>query len=290
MPNRTKLAGEELKKVGRDAKGVAAALTDDPKARQRRELRWRVLYGTIAAVSTVAARRAATRSWRVLTGEAPPAAGRGNGAAPVPPAAPLIPATDGAPTPAEQRAYERAHGRPLPDAAPADDEHELPSQNRDDAVSPEPERSEPTLDDPGLRDLSRQDWIAIFKRAGKETLDDNIPMIASALAYASFFAIPSVLLVAVGLFTVVAGPDTIDSLMQHFRTFMPGDATRLLDQSLSQLEAKPSSGILMTVVGLVLAIWSTTGAMNSYMTALNIAYDRKDSRSFVEKRAVALKM
>src|SRR3954452_646059 len=117
MPNRTKLAGEELKKVGRDAKGVAAALTDDPKARQRRELRWRVLYGTIGAVSTLAARRAATRSWRVLTGEAPPASGGRNGAAPpVPPAAPLIPATDGEPTRAEQRAYERAHGRPLPDA------------------------------------------------------------------------------------------------------------------------------------------------------------------------------
>ena len=31
-------------------------------------------------------------------------------------------------------------------------------------------------------------------------------MIASALAYSTFFAIPSVLLVAVGLFTLVAGP------------------------------------------------------------------------------------
>jgi membrane protein len=34
-----------------------------------------------------------------------------------------------------------------------------------------------------------------------------------------------------------------------------------------------------------------TGAMNSYMTALNIAYDLpKDTRSFVTKRIVALKM
>ena len=33
-----------------------------------------------------------------------------------------------------------------------------------------------------------------------------MPMIASALAYSTFFAIPSVLLVAIGLFTLVAGP------------------------------------------------------------------------------------
>ena len=46
----------------------------------------------------------------------------------------------------------------------------------------------------------------------------------------------------------------------------------------------------MTVIGFVLAVWSITGAMNSYMTALNLAYDRPDRRSFVRKRVVALKM
>jgi membrane protein len=158
------------------------------------------------------------------------------------------------------------------------------------APSPLPETGEPKLADPGLGDLSREDWIAVFKRAVKETLDDNIPMIASALAYASFFAIPSVLLLAVGVFTLVAGPDTIASLMQHFRTFLPADATRLIDKSLTQLDKKPSTGVAMTVAGFVLALWSTTGAMNSYMTALNIAYDRKDRRSFLKKRIVALEM
>jgi membrane protein len=46
----------------------------------------------------------------------------------------------------------------------------------------------------------------------------------------------------------------------------------------------------MTVVGFVLALWSTTGAMNSYMLAINLAYDRKDRRPFVRKRIVALEM
>jgi membrane protein len=44
------------------------------------------------------------------------------------------------------------------------------------------------------------------------------------------------------------------------------------------------------VVGGVLAVWSTTGAMTSYMTALNLAYERKDGRSFVRKRLVAVQM
>jgi membrane protein len=71
---------------------------------------------------------------------------------------------------------------------------------------------------------------------------------------------------------------------------MPGQATQLLDQSLKNLDAHPASGVVMTVVGFVLALWATTGAMNAFMTAINIAYGRKDRRSFVKKRMVALKM
>jgi membrane protein len=155
---------------------------------------------------------------------------------------------------------------------------------------PQPERHEPRVHDPGLRDLTFADWRAIAIRAGKRFLDDNAMMLASALAYSTFFAIPSVLLVVVGLFTLIAGPETITSLMQHFTTFLPAQATSLLQGSLLRADAHPGTSVVMTVVGFVLGVWSVTGAMTSYMLALNIAYDRKDRRSFVRKRVVALEM
>jgi membrane protein len=155
---------------------------------------------------------------------------------------------------------------------------------------PQPERNEPNLVDPGLFDLSFRDWRAVFLRAVKEFLEDNGTMLASALAYASFFAIPSVLLVAVGVFTLVAGPGSISSLMAQFSHVMPAQATSLLGGSLHRLDQRPATGVAMTVVGLVLALWATTGAMTSYMTALNLAYERKDGRSFVRKRLVALEL
>jgi membrane protein len=156
--------------------------------------------------------------------------------------------------------------------------------------SPKPELREPKVADPGLRDFTFSDWKAIFIRAAKELIDDNAMMLASALAYSSFFAIPSVLLVTVGVFTLVAGPDTITSLMAHFSTVMPGDATKLLGGSLKNLDAHPASSVVMTVLGFGLALWSTTGAMNAYMLAINLAYERKDERSFIRKRIVALQM
>jgi membrane protein len=174
--------------------------------------------------------------------------------------------------------------RPPPDEAP------LEEKNAGREPMPQPERDEPLLHDPGLFELSFRDWRAIFVRAFKEFLGDNGTMIAAALAYSTFFAIPSVLLVVVGVFTLVAGPDTISSLMAHFSHVMPAEATSLLGQSLHRLDQHPATGIAMTIVGLVLAVWATTGAMTAYMTAVNLAYERKDGRSFVRKRLVALEL
>jgi membrane protein len=175
----------------------------------------------------------------------------------------------------------RAGERPAPDEAPlAEDEQ----------PTPQPERHEPKIPDPSLRDLSFADYRAIVIRAAKSFVNDNGTLLAQALAYSTFFAIPSVLLVVVGLFTLVTGPDTITSLINHLHNVMPAQATNLLDDSLRRLDQKPSTGVVMTIVGFVLAIWSTTGAMNAYMTAVNLAYERKDRRSFIRKRIVALEM
>jgi membrane protein len=156
--------------------------------------------------------------------------------------------------------------------------------------APKPELHESKRADPTLGDLTFADWKAVFIRAAKSFMNNNAMMLASALAYSSFFAIPSVLLVTVGVFTLVAGPDTITTLMSHAGTVMPAQATQLLGSSLRNLDSHPASSVVMTVVGFVLALWSTTGAMNAYMLAINLAYERKDRRSFIRKRVVALEM
>jgi membrane protein len=140
------------------------------------------------------------------------------------------------------------------------------------------------------RELTLADWKAVFVRAAKGFMSNNGTMLASALAYSSFFAIPAVLLVTVGVFTLVTGPDTITSLIAHAGTVMPKQATELLGSSLKNLDAHPASSVVMTVFGFALALWTTTGAMNAYMLAINLAYGQKDRRSFVRKRLIALEM
>jgi membrane protein len=160
----------------------------------------------------------------------------------------------------------------------------------EDAPTPQPERREPKVQDPGLTELSQRDWKAIVIRAGKEARDDQITDVAAALAYYAFMAIPATLLVTVGLFGVFAGPDTVNSMMDNLRGVVPGDAISLLDDSLTRITQNKNGGVIMALLGLLLALWTVTGAMNALMRGLNVAYDRKETRNFLKQRVTAIGM
>ena len=161
---------------------------------------------------------------------------------------------------------------------------------RDDVPEPLPELEEPRLRDPSPRDLSRRDYVAILKRAVKESIDDHIPNIAAALAYYAFLAIPSGILIALGVFSLVADAEAIATLVDKLGTVMPSQATDLIQSSLERMTESSSSGITALVVGGVVALWSLTGAMQNIMWALNVAYDRDETRGFLRRRIVAVGM
>ena len=160
----------------------------------------------------------------------------------------------------------------------------------EEAPRPQPERSEPRLHDPGVRDLSKRDYLAIVRRAAKEASNDHITNLAAALAYYAFLAIPSALLIVVGVFTIVASPSDVNTIVDKLGTIMPSQATELISQSLTQMTQKQGAGIALVGIGGLLALWSMGGAMQNVMWALNAAYDRDETRGFVRRRLTAWAM
>jgi membrane protein len=157
------------------------------------------------------------------------------------------------------------------------------------APGPQPERHESRQEDPTLGTLSKADYKAILLRGMKETMADSCTNIAAALAYYGFLAIPAALLVGLGLFGLLASPSTVDSALRHLQGVVPGDAIKLLTGPLKDT-TKGSSGIVLVIVGLVLALWTLTGTMTTLMWGLNVAYERDETRGFVKKRLTALGM
>jgi membrane protein len=158
------------------------------------------------------------------------------------------------------------------------------------APRPQPEHSEERLPDPTLGRLSGRDYAAIVRRAFSEMRKDNLTSIAAALAYYSFLAIPSVLMVAVGIFGLVGDPTASRRLVGRLSGIMPAQARSLLESSLTTLTQSKGTGLTVLVIGTALALWSLSGAMQNVMWGLNVAYGRDETRGFVRKRATAFAM
>jgi membrane protein len=160
----------------------------------------------------------------------------------------------------------------------------------DEAVEPQPERDERNLAEPDVTDLSKRDYLAIVKRSFRKFNADHMTNIAAALAYYAFLAIPSTLLVGVGLFGLVGDAHAVATLIGKLHGILPGQASSLLEGSLKNLTQHKGTSISVLSIGGVLAFWSLTGAMQNLMWALNIAYDRDEGRGFVRRRITALWM
>jgi membrane protein len=183
------------------------------------------------------------------------------------------------------RSMDRARNEPREEQAP---ESAAPDDTKQ--LTPQPERAEPKLRDPGLRDLSRRDYVAIVKRAVKGVQEDQLTDSAAALAYYAFLSLPSLLLLAVGVFSLVAGPDAINTLMDKLGQVAPAETVTVVRDSLERVTQNQSGGLVLVLIGGAVALWTATGAMTAIVRAVNVAYDRKETRGFVRLRVVALAM
>jgi membrane protein len=132
--------------------------------------------------------------------------------------------------------------------------------------------------------------VAIFKRAAAEAKKDEITDSAAALAYYAFLAVPSILLVTLSLFSLFAGRSAIQTVLDKVGTVAPDEVVSLVDQALTRSAGNRGSNIVMLVIGVVLALWTATGAMTAVMRAMNRAYGREETRGFVRLRTTALAM
>ena len=132
-------------------------------------------------------------------------------------------------------------------------------------------------------------YVQALKRAFKRAFtEDEVGDSAAAITYYAFLSIPSLLLVAVGFFSLFADPETIGTLMRKLEDVVPAEALSLLEDSLNRVIENRSGGVVMIVVGFLVAAWTVSGTMGAVMRALNRIFGELEGRGFVKQRAVGV--
>jgi membrane protein len=138
----------------------------------------------------------------------------------------------------------------------------------------------------------RTSWLGtavdVLWRAVKESREDGVAMMARALAFSLFLAIPATALVALGVFSLVSDESEITSLVNRAKAVMPEEAALLLQTSLERSARATGGNVAMTIVGLALAVWTTTSAAATLMEGVTRVYETPEERGFVRRRLIAL--
>jgi membrane protein len=134
-----------------------------------------------------------------------------------------------------------------------------------------------------LRRFSLREWLAVVKRSGRQFLADDCMGLAQQVAYSSLLAFFPAVVAMIGLLDLV---DAYSSLQSFLDPVAPKAVTQLI--ATFQQDSGGSGSVVALVVGLFGAVWAASGAMGSVVKAVNVAYDRIETRPFWKVRIVSI--
>ncbi|HYE24435.1 MAG TPA: YihY/virulence factor BrkB family protein [Clostridia bacterium] len=130
--------------------------------------------------------------------------------------------------------------------------------------------------------------VELGKRVFREVTEDEVANRAAGLAYYFVLALFPAMFFIISMTGLLAsrGQEMQQALFQYMQTAVPGSAAQLVSQTLHEVMNASGGGKLS--FGLLAAIWSASAGVVALIDALNVAYNVKDSRSFLKKRGTAI--
>jgi len=134
-------------------------------------------------------------------------------------------------------------------------------------------------------------WKDIAARTYKRTWDDNVGLVAAGVAFYSFFALLSLLGLIVLVYGFVADPMTVIEHIRSLTGILPSDVAFIIgDQLMNAVKASEQTKGLGILLAFLVATYGGTNGAASVITALNIAYEEKETRSLLRFYLLAVTM
>lgn len=132
-------------------------------------------------------------------------------------------------------------------------------------------------------------WLDIVKRTVKQLKADNIPIVAAGVAFYVFLALVPALIAVISVYGLVAEPADVQRQLDAALAALPPEAAGLVLSQVQTIVEQGSASLgLGLVVSVVVALLAASKGMVSMITALNIAYDEDETRTFLRLRGLAL--
>jgi len=125
----------------------------------------------------------------------------------------------------------------------------------------------------------------LIKRTAKEVIEDDCAGIAAQLAYYFALALFPALLFLVALASYLPY-DVVNDVVAMLDPIAPPEVLTIIRKQLESIVTGDATSLL--TIGILGALWSSSGAMTSIVSALNAAYDIPETRPWWKVRLVSV--
>jgi membrane protein len=131
-------------------------------------------------------------------------------------------------------------------------------------------------------------WKDLLKRVWNEIQEDEVFGRAAELAYYFLLALIPLLVFLTSVIGIIVGKGTgiRHSLFNYLASVMPGSAFQLIDATMYEVSTESTGAKLW--LGVLGALWIASSGMGAITSALNVAYDVKESRPWWRQRLTAI--
>lgn len=138
-------------------------------------------------------------------------------------------------------------------------------------------------------------YIAVFKDTFREFGEDKAPRLGAALAYYAIFSIGPLLLIAISMAGIFLGQEAAQGRVSEElgKVFGPRMADSL--ETMIQAAAKPKSGTIATIIGVIMLLVGASGLFGQLKDALNTIWNVEKKKAegimgFVRERFLSMAM
>jgi membrane protein len=132
-------------------------------------------------------------------------------------------------------------------------------------------------------------WRRMFKHAVHEFLIDDIPTVAAGATFYILLAFFPTIAAFVSLYGLFEDVNTAFEHLSYLRGILPADVLKFVrDEMIRVTTTHPSKLSGTFILSVLFSVWSANAGVSSLITGLNVAYEQKETRSFIKVHLLSL--
>ena len=132
-------------------------------------------------------------------------------------------------------------------------------------------------------------WKAVLVRTWNEVSSDRIGLVAAGCAFWATLSLFPAISTLITIYGLMFNPVDVESQLAVLQRLLPPAAYTLIGNRVHELVSQPAHTLTIgLVVSLAITLWSSATGTKSILSALNMAYEEEERRSFLVFQAEAL--